>query len=133
MMVIDTSALVSALAKDPPLSRLWTLLTTEGELHVPHLLDYEFRSALRGMVLRKELLLARAAGACQVKDSMPFVRHAEVATGYRAWDLRDNFTIYDATYVALAESLGCRLVTSDGKIARAATTIEVQYIPVSRS
>jgi predicted nucleic acid-binding protein len=27
------------------------------------------------------------------------------SSGYRAWELRDNLTVYDAWYVALAESL----------------------------
>jgi predicted nucleic acid-binding protein len=132
MMVIDTSALVSALTEEPPLQAMWDLLTGTGELHVPHLLDYEFRNALRGMILRKEIAAARAEGACQVKDSMSLIRHPEAVTGQRAWELRDSFTIYDASYVALAESMGCALLTSDGKIAREVKTVEVRYVPVSR-
>lgn len=37
----------------------------------------------------------------------------------RAFELRDNVTAYDATYVALAELLQCPLVTADAKLARA--------------
>lgn len=132
MMVVDTSALVSALAKDPPVSALWDYLTGEEELHVPHLLDYEFRNALRGMILRREILPVRAEGACLIKDGMPLIRHPEAVTGQRAWDLRDNFTICDASYVALAEAIGCALLTSDGKIAREAKTVEVTYVPVTK-
>ena len=131
MMVIDTSVLVGALAKDPPIQALWDMLTGEDELHVPHLIDYEFRSALRGMILREEIVAARAEGACQIKDSMTLVRHSETVTGPRAWELRDNFTIYDASYVALAESIGCTLLTSDGKLARTVKTVEVAYVPVA--
>lgn len=131
MMVVDNSALISALTEEPPLPGLWDMLTGGDELHVPHLLDYEFRSALRGMILRKEIVAARAEGACQIKDSMTLVRHPETVTGQRAWELRDNFTIYDASYVALAEFMGCALVTSDGKIARTVRTVEVTYVPVS--
>jgi predicted nucleic acid-binding protein len=32
--------------------------------------------------------------------------------------LRGNVTAYDAAYVAAAEYLGCRLVTSDGRLAK---------------
>jgi predicted nucleic acid-binding protein len=37
----------------------------------------------------------------------------------RIWQLRDNLTAYDATYVALAEALSCELVTADARLARA--------------
>ena len=36
------------------------------------------------------------------------------------WTLRHRMTAYDATFVALAQALGCPLVTSDHKLARAA-------------
>jgi predicted nucleic acid-binding protein len=31
----------------------------------------------------------------------------------RIWELRENLTAYDATYVALAEAVTCPLVTAD--------------------
>lgn len=37
----------------------------------------------------------------------------------RASELRANVTPYDATYVALAEILGCELVTGDQRLAHA--------------
>lgn len=37
----------------------------------------------------------------------------------RVWELRHNLTAYDAWYVAVAESLGCPLVTLDGRLTRA--------------
>jgi len=37
----------------------------------------------------------------------------------RVWELRDNMTAYDATYIALAEELGCELLTADARLARA--------------
>ena len=38
----------------------------------------------------------------------------------RIWDLRSNFTAYDAAYVALAEVLESPLITCDARLARAA-------------
>ena len=35
----------------------------------------------------------------------------------RVQELRDNLTAYDAAYVALAEALGCALVTADARLA----------------
>ncbi len=37
----------------------------------------------------------------------------------RAYQLRANVTAYDACYVAVAEALGCVLVTGDSSVARA--------------
>lgn len=37
----------------------------------------------------------------------------------RVWDLRDNASAYDASYVAMAELLGCALLTADRRLARA--------------
>jgi predicted nucleic acid-binding protein len=38
----------------------------------------------------------------------------------RCWELRENLTIYDAAYVALAELLHVDLLTADGRLATAA-------------
>jgi predicted nucleic acid-binding protein len=38
----------------------------------------------------------------------------------RCWELRDNVTVYDASYVALAEALEATLLTADERLARAA-------------
>ncbi|MGH9119958.1 MAG: type II toxin-antitoxin system VapC family toxin [Acidimicrobiales bacterium] len=40
----------------------------------------------------------------------------------RCWELRANLTVYDAAYVALAESLGTVLLTADDRLAGAAGT-----------
>jgi predicted nucleic acid-binding protein len=37
----------------------------------------------------------------------------------RSYELRANVTAYDATYVALAEVLGCDLLTGDSRLGRA--------------
>ena len=46
----------------------------------------------------------------------------------RCWELRDNLTIYDAAYIAVAEALGVLLLTADARLAKApgpTCTIEV--------
>lgn len=37
----------------------------------------------------------------------------------RIWELRDNLSAYDATYVAVAEALDAPLLTADARLARA--------------
>ena len=34
------------------------------------------------------------------------------------WELRAGVTVYDAAYVALAETLDCELLTADGALSR---------------
>jgi hypothetical protein len=46
-------------------------------------------------------------------------RFAVVGLLGRIWELRENLTAYDASYVALAEVLGCGLVTADARLAHA--------------
>jgi predicted nucleic acid-binding protein len=46
-------------------------------------------------------------------------RYAAVGLLSRIWELRDNLSAFDATYVALAEASGCDLVTADARLARA--------------
>ncbi|WP_157247924.1 type II toxin-antitoxin system VapC family toxin [Nonomuraea typhae] len=119
MIVIDSSALVEALAGATPADELLARVAG-GRLQIPHLLDYEFRNALRGLLLGGKISEARAEGARLVKAGLPLTRHPDDLTTERAWDLRANFNGYDATYVALAEALDCALVTTDEKIHKAA-------------
>lgn len=47
----------------------------------------------------------------------------------RCWTLRENLTIYDASYVALAEQFGVVLVTADARLSRApGLRCEVQVV-----
>ncbi|MEU6715348.1 hypothetical protein ABZ897_28120 [Nonomuraea sp. NPDC046802] len=50
MIVIDSSALVEALAGSFPADALLTRVA-EIQFHIPYLLDYEFRNAVRGLAL----------------------------------------------------------------------------------
>ena len=51
--------------------------------------------------------------------SLGLRRLAVVGLLSRIWELRDNLSAYDATYVALAEALACELVTADARLAQA--------------
>ena len=51
---------------------------------------------------------------------LPLTRHAHTPLLPRMLELRENFSAYDATYVALAELLGASLLTADRALARAA-------------
>jgi predicted nucleic acid-binding protein len=61
---------------------------------------------------------------------LPIERYPHTLLVPRVWELRHNFTAFDATYVALAEALeeDVPLLTSDRRLARAVrkhTDVEV--------
>lgn len=125
MIVLDSSALIEAtVGGEARPGLLREIIGTE--LHVPHLLDYEYRNALRGMVLGAKISGKLAEAGLVFKKTMPIVRYTDEITGDRTWELRANFNPYDASYIALAERLGCPLVTTDAKMERGAQTIEVR-------
>lgn len=70
---------------------------------------------------------AGLAGRCRcparlaIEDLMalPLERARHRLLAARCWELRDNLTVYDAAYAALAEALQCPLLTADRRLARA--------------
>lgn len=76
-------------------------------------------SALRSMTLHGELTVTRAADALTDFDDLD-IRRWPAGDGLRrrAFQLRDNLSAYDAAYVALAEALGCPLLTRDIRLSR---------------
>ena len=115
MIVVDASVLVKALLHD---SRARPRLRSEV-LHAPDLLDLEVVSTVRGLVLGREILEPRARRTLDELAGLALTRHSAAPLVPRIWELRSNLTAYDACYVALAEQLGCALVTADVRIARA--------------
>ena len=96
-------------------------LARDPALHAPHLVDLEVLSVLRRQAAG--LLDARRAGfALDDLVDLPLVRYPHAGFARRVWELRGNLTPYDAAYVALAEALGCPLVTADARLARAPGT-----------
>jgi len=50
---------------------------------------------------------------------LPLRRVGHVALLDRIWELRDDVTVYDGAYVALAELASATLVTADARLSRA--------------
>lgn len=119
MLVVDTSAVLEALAATPPSTALTERLSADGDLHAPHLLDVEVLHALLGMSIRGEISDERAADARSDYGDLALVRYSHAPLADRIWELRDNMTAYDAAFVALAELVEAPLVTCDGRMAAA--------------
>jgi predicted nucleic acid-binding protein len=119
VLVVDTSAVVAALIARPPNQALVDRLRADGDLHAPHLLDVELIHALRRLVLAGQLDETRAADARTDFADLAIVRYGHAPLADRTWQLRNNLTAYDATFVALAEALDVPLVTCDARLAGA--------------
>jgi len=104
----------------PPVEEV---LTAAGsDLHVPALCDVEVAAGLRRAMLRGEIDEDRTLQAVEDYLDLPLSRHGHQRLIGRILDLRDNFSVYDATYVALAERSGGALLTGDERLARATRT-----------
>lgn len=115
MIVADASAAVSALLNAGPAR----LALGEQQLHVPHLIDAEIANAFRRLVAGPGLEAAAAWAALDMWRQLAMTRYPVAGLLERVWELRANVSAYDASYIALAESLDCTLVTADGRLARA--------------
>ena len=132
-LVVDASALGDYLLGTAQ-ARFVTeaLVRHEADLHVPELCDVEVAAILRKRLLAGELTLDRAADAVIDLVDLPLTRHGHLASVGRILQLRDNFSSYDATYVALAETLDAQLVTTDAGHARAVRShLDIDVIDAS--
>lgn len=118
-LVVDASVVVAALV-DGGGDGVWAEVLLEGgDLAAPHLMPVEVANILR-----------RSAAAGEISADVASLAHVDLQAlrvelfpyapfAARVWELRDNLTAYDAWYVAVAEVLGARLATLDGKLSRA--------------
>lgn len=92
-----------------------------GEAHLagPDLIDVETVSVLRKRWQAGDLTARRFRAAVDDLLALPLDRFPTGPLMIRAYELRSDVTPYDATYVALAESLGYALLTADARLARA--------------
>ncbi|MBA2504544.1 MAG: type II toxin-antitoxin system VapC family toxin [Thermoleophilaceae bacterium] len=123
MIVLDASALVDLLLGRPAAAAVQNALLQEGSAHVPELADIEVLSALRRWEAGGDLTRARAGEAVDDLAQLRLVRYGHGPLLPLVWQLRDSFSPYDATYVALAHALGGTLLTSDGRLARGAKRV----------
>lgn len=127
MIVVDASAMVEALIGRKPDAELLERLS--GEVAAPHLLDVEVLSVLRGLVLGGKLKPEAADQARADHFAFTLVRHEVAPFAERIWELRHQFSSYDACYLALAEALAVPLYTCDAKLTSSEHTAEVRALP----
>ena len=118
MIVVDASAVIDVLLRTPAARTVETRMFDPNEtLHAPHLLDVEVAQVIRRYVVGGMIGADRGAAALDDYADFPVQRYAHAALLPRVWELRNNFTAYDAVYVVLAEALGATLLTRDKRLA----------------
>jgi predicted nucleic acid-binding protein len=124
VVVIDASVAVEFLVQlkyTTYADRLFEALLdpeTTLQLWAPDLLFAESASALRKLVLLKAISPAAAGIAVDRLGRLPIAATGTAALLSDAWSMRNNVTIYDACYLALAKRLDAPLVTADERLAR---------------
>ena len=118
MIVVDASVLANVVGDDGPDGRrARDELRSVGELAAPDLVDVETVAVLRKRWLAKTVSDRRFAAAVDDLEALDMDRYPTIRFMRRAYELRANVTGYDATYIALAETLGCALLTADRRLA----------------
>ncbi|MDT0308935.1 type II toxin-antitoxin system VapC family toxin [Streptomyces sp. DSM 44917] len=119
MIVVATSVLVASLVDEGPAGKACASRLTGEDLAAPALLDLEVTSVLRRLLRGGRIGQDSAGEAMTALPLLPIRRVQHLDLLPRVWELRDNLTPYDASYVALAETLGVPLVTGDARLRRA--------------
>jgi predicted nucleic acid-binding protein len=117
VLVVDASVLAVALIDDGPDGDAARQRLGGEHLAAPALLDLEVVSAWRGLARGGRLDARRVGLALDDLLEIPIQRVEHTPLLGRCWELRENLTIYDAAYVALAEALQAALLTGDRRLA----------------
>lgn len=128
-IIVDNSVIIYALTETAGNELLRRRLSAPRQMHAPALIDFEFLSAVRGMSLGGKLAEDVADQALRDFVDLPITRHPGVETFERSWELRHNYSAYDAAYVALAEKLGGKLLTCDRKL-EGNHSAQVEVVPM---
>ncbi len=119
MIVLDASVVVELLTNGRLAGPIRADLASRNEpFIIPHLLDIEVVSALRKLASSERIDSHSAEQFLRGVAELPAVRYAHGPLLERMWELRHNFTAYDAAYIALAELTNSALYTSDEKLSR---------------
>jgi predicted nucleic acid-binding protein len=114
MIVADASVILEVLLNTAIGAEVDKQLFAPGQtIQIPYLTDLEVLQVLRRYSRTTIISDIRAKEAIQDYTDMPLNRYPHSVLMPRIWELRHNFTAYDAAYIALAEALDSPLMTCD--------------------
>lgn len=119
MLVVDAGCLFEVVAATPRAEIVREMLASDPDHLAPQLIDVEVFSVIRRHHAAGALDDTAAEQAVADLSAWPGERVGHRHLLQRAWELRDNVRGSDAMYVALAETMGAALLTTDARLARA--------------
>ncbi len=136
MIVVDANVIVGLFLPAPysrrAVEKMRALKETREEVYAPALMEYEVCSALHRAVARGVLDEADAR-AC-----LDSIEHLAIRPIAPAWSLHESALAwaarlrqgkaYDAQYLALAEQMGCGLLTADERLVNASRALGVTWV-----
>lgn len=119
MIVLDASVVVELLTNGTMADSIRVeLIGRDESFIVPHLIDIEVLSAIRRLAAGQRIDPHRGGRLLADLASLPAERYPHAPLIGRIWELRNNFTAYDAAYIALAEATNSILYTCDEKLGK---------------
>jgi predicted nucleic acid-binding protein len=122
VLVVDASVVAPVVADGGPDGVRYRQRLIGEQIAAPDLLRVEVMAVIRRQHYVGAIDLTEAQQAVMDLLDLPIAVYPTAPLLPRSWQLRDNLTTYDACYIALAETLGCSLLTADTRLARAPGT-----------
>lgn len=118
MIVVDASLLVGVLTDGGDTGQTARgILSKLASVYVPDIAYADTVGLLRRLWLRGALVPDRCRTAVEDLNDLPLVAFPTGPLLWRVCDLWARVTARDACYVALAEALGCDLITGNRRLA----------------
>jgi predicted nucleic acid-binding protein len=117
--VCDASAIAALLLDSGPDGQWVTQTVESSEIAAPALVTFETANVIRRHELAGQITPDQSAQAHADLLDLAIELWPYELLATRAWELRQNLSTYDASYVALAETTGLTLVTLDKRLAKA--------------
>jgi predicted nucleic acid-binding protein len=126
VIVADASAVVDLLfADDPARGAIEDAILDGAPLEAPDLITLEVLSAIVGLGRRRRLARLEVAEWVAAYRTLPITSHLTYPYAERIAALSVRHSVYDASYVALAEALDVSLLTTDDRLARSIRGVDV--------